>query len=668
MAYSPLSVQNPFKVYVETTPVVGADGWRKYDGDGEAIAWVETEELRPLRISDVSGRVPSTAVLEYLGGGTAPLRTGGGYTASTGLDAQGNPAGAIVKPSVCGLMDMVRIVECVPAEGEEEAYEKPIFQGLVVGIAPDWTKETTAILCADWRWLMARTPVLGWTYYYLAGEAEAHEFLQESLAVFNPKGLPNRYAGPDVATYPASICGESSVHSGHWARAHVWNGLRWHFSTNVPTDAGEELVNSTAHYMAWPALEEEGHGGGLFGDCVWPDLALGGKYLDQALELLARRGAGYDWWVRPPEPGEDLSTLELYGTAPDTIEAGQEHISLARGELYKSPAQSPREVLGGSPAWDAGQVALEVIGLGARKKFDLSFDTVSGTLVKDWTSTQRTAWLGLSLAERRRQYRNVFRRFVVPDDVDWVGEYGWPVGVLRQRLAGAQLLSIDSATVGADGRPVRLRAQIWRSADSGSSWEELPADRGTVSILPSGIGVELAEAAREKPWTWDGTFESPAEYDLRITVSVEGDERLMPGISAIEGTDWPRLTRLVLAEQFGYEARREAYMNASGSPAAPVMDGGTATLFGDGADDEIRDDTGQLAELMGQVIDQLGRLGRSGPIPLKGIRTDIRPGMVLDDVTGGGTGRPDEPFDTVIRRVTYEFGDHPKTTVYVEAD
>lgn len=667
----PREVHPEIRVYAEETPIMGADGWRKYDGDGEPIYWSLSAELKCVSIRHRAGKTPSQAVLEICGKDTDPLRPAGGYVAGTGLDANGAGQGAIVRPAACHLMEQVKIVKVTPAVDEDPEVETELFRGIVTDIIPDWATERTQVVVSDWRWLLARTPILGWTYFYQVGEVDQHEFLLESLPIFNQGGRPDKYDGDDVATYPASICGPDHEDGAPWTRGDIWNGLRHHYQEEVPEDGGgDQLIPATSHYLDWPAVAAAGHGGGLFGSAIWQNLALGGKCLDQALELLLRQRAGYDWWVRPAAGEEELSVLELFGTAPGTIEGAQSHVTLKRGTPYLSPKDSERDVLAGSPAWNADKVALEIVGLGAKKKFDLTFDTVAGTLIVDWDAIQEEAWCLLTPAEKRKQYRNVFSRYIVPEDLDWVTEFGWAANVLRKRLAGTTLLSFDEATFGADGRPVRLRAQVWRSTSGGEpyTWEEISQEYGGCTPVANGLGIELAGAAREKFWSWDGNLETPTAHEIRITITVEADERLSPAASAISGAYWPRIQRLLLDEQFEYQARREAHMNADGDPLAPVLDGGTDTLFGDGNDDPIRDDGAKLAEAMGDMIDQLGRLGRSGAIKVSGLRTDLVPGVVLDDVTGGGADRPSEPFDTVIRGVDWDLGMHPTTTIHLEAD
>lgn len=656
MAYSALSKFGTLAVYVEQTPVVGADGWRRYDGGGEEIDWTETPGLKLVGFNRTSGAPPSEAILEVLGQTDAgPLHGTGPMIAGSGLDSTGSPAGSIVRPEQAWMTDQVKIVHT--PYGEESG--TIVFRGLVTGVIPAWRTESGAVhlVVSDQRWLMQGAPIVGWRHYNPA--LEESSFLAAFLPVFNPNGKGNRCT---VSGYETEIITPGwGASSAFWARGHVWNGLREHFLE--PEADPEDVINYLSHAIDWPELASDGDWAPLFdADNVWPDMAIGGIYCDKALDLLVHKRGGHDWWLAP-DGGNDLPVLTLYGTAPGTIAASQTRVSFARGTAGQTVQQAEADVIGGGPSWDASRVALQVLGLGARKRYDLSFDTVAGSAGHGWLSEELTAWLGLSDAERRKQYKNVLRRFVVPLAMDWVSEFGWTANVLGEKLAGAQLVSTDPGSSGSDGQPVRLRAQVWRSKDSGSTWEELPQTYGGISPIAGGLGIELAEAARDKFWTWDGDEGDPVVYDLRLTISVECEERLAVDPVKLEGTDWPRRDRLLLDDHFKYEARRKAYMNQVGG--SPVLNGGTPDVLGPAADQVVRNDGDRMSLAMVNLADQLARLGREGDIVLSGFRPELKPGDVLEEITGGDVT---EPFGCVIRKVKFEFGDEPKTTVWLEAD
>lgn len=664
MAYSPVTSAKALRVYVETTPVIGEDGWRKYDGGGSAVGWVLRPELHPLSISLTSGPTPSTAQLQQIAADAGPLHVEGPFVAGVGLDANGDPEGEIVKPSACGMMDQVKIVEVTPAGGGEPESETVLFIGIVTEIIPDWKAGTARIVCSDFRWLFPRTPVIGGTFWYQIGEEQAHEFLLACLPVFNARGLPDKYNGADVEDWPASFTGPGRSNAAYWTRGDIWNWLRYHFNTNVPVGEGEEeheVLCSTAHYLDWPEVVAAYYGELLDAANVWPDFMTGGHGLDKVLNQLVRKRGGHDWWLRPNQTGEKAA-LELFGTSPDTVDTARQTLfALARGTPGQNVEEAQPDVLGGSPAWNADRVFLSVRGLGARKRYDLTFDTVAGTLEKGWTPAEQAAWLALSNFERRRQYKNVFCRWVIPTEIDWADKFGWAINILRNRPVSPLLWT---TALGPNGQPVRLRAQAWRKI-SGGDWEAMPTGHGECSPFPGGAGVHLADQVREKLWTWNADEGSPAAWDLRITVAIEADERLQSSPRTLEGTGWPRLECLILDEAAVYAARREAWMNATAG--VPVLDGGTAALFGEGDDDAIQNGVTRLTSPAEVLLSQLARLGREGHIQISRIRSELTPGCVLTEVTGGGT-RPTEPFNVVIRKVVFAFGDKPTTTVHVEAD
>ena len=286
------------RVYVAANQQLDGEGWRVYD----APEWELRPELKPTAIALTSGATPSSADLVYMASDAGPLHSPGTLFETLGLDAQGNVGGIVAEPAACRVTDQVKICFAPTAAsptGEDEPTEPEetvVFLGLVTKVRPDWASDTVTVHCEDYRWLMQGAPVLGGTFYH--SPTETFGFLLEHLPVFNRGGKKDRYAEVEsLHAFVAEGLVTEAANADWWYRGHVWNWLRHHFNTGVPGD----LV-STAHYLDWPELAPDGLGAALFAGSAsvtankntWPNLALGGQYLDKALAQLVAAASGAD--------------------------------------------------------------------------------------------------------------------------------------------------------------------------------------------------------------------------------------------------------------------------------------------------------------------------------------------------------------------------------------
>ena len=82
-----------------------------------------------------------------------------------------------------------------------------------------------------------------------------------------------------------------------------------------------------------------------------------------------------------------------------------------------------------------------------------------------------------------------------------------------------------------------MKLQIWRSKDSGATWEP-KLDYIGVEVLPDCCGIRFDAAGRDpkNPWTWNGDTTTPVVYDIMVTMAVETMEPLDATIDLAGGT------------------------------------------------------------------------------------------------------------------------------------
>jgi len=616
-------------------PVRASAVVRVYSGGTDLAApdWALAAGARLARLVRSSGREPSLALIVLE---NAPADT----VVNTGIGPDGSDDCPLVEPAGFGLHTLVKVTV------ESGGAEVTAFLGLVAAHRYDLGAERFIVEARDYRWLLEKIPVLGREVY--RPSSETYQFIPEALPVFNAAGAADRYA--ESMSLPA-FAAAASGSAAHWQRGDAWNYLRYHWNVSPP-----EGWISTEDWLDWPEADPEGALGFLYEDSgAAPELALGGLTLAAAVDRLVRGAGAYSWTL---EYVGDQARLVAFGTLqPGT---GQRSLSLARGTPGGTVLTERPEVTGGELRLDAARTVARVRALGAPEAYDVSFDTLAGTLVPSWSSAHQAAWLALPEGERARAYPAVFSRWVVPDDLDWTEIFansGEETACCeeRARALGALLLSADAGTVGADGRPVRLGLQLWRSQDGGLSWEPPPAGV-TATVLAGSPGIELSAGARQELvrspggaaecWSWDG---QDSAHALRVTASLVADRRLARSEQRA-GTPWPAGEAVLVAPQCRYQARRQAWVPAvEGLPAA---EGGTPELFGQDAPDPIRDDGPALADLAAEALADLARPRLTGEILLPGLRADVAVGDWLVKLSGGGL-RPDLEVRSAVRRVEW---------------
>ena len=201
------------------------------------------------------------------------------------------------------------------------------------------------------------------------------------------------------------------------------------------------------------------------------------------------------------------------------------------------------------------------------------------TLVPGWRPDEEAEWLTQSTASTNVSfYPDVFRSWVIPDDLDWVevwgldDKVGWQLFFEKDRQWLNRLLtSYYDLTLGVyRSRRVHFQTQIWRAmrgirvnSDGDTAYgdaegEPLHGMEDWYMAQPSydiiedgrGIGFRLDEAARSNslyvqenadtgpersPWSWNGEpptgddkddYSNVRTFEMAMTIAIKGDEEL----------------------------------------------------------------------------------------------------------------------------------------------
>lgn len=651
----------------------GREWWWAASPPG-TLVWTQQERMRRLVINDGEGSAPGICVVRVTHAPTdARIASGNLLTAVTDLRPDGTND-TVYAPLGLKWGDAIA-VDFAETPASETATTR--FLGWLIswehdlGIPGGFT-----LTFVDARWLMSKIAVFGtWTWSDIGGGDSA--WLEDSLPVFNPHGRPNLVIdGVDGE----SLSDTDAPTATQFTRGDIWNYLRQMHSTTVQTGAVD-----TSKWLTWTKAAAGGFGDELFDNggsgesSVFAELSPGGKTLAQAIDLVVKKRSDLSWMLDHTR-STGKSSLRIIKTGYDVgyICTGQTAVTIKRGDIAQTPLTGAPEVIGGSIKLGVESTATQVRLLGDRKRFDVSFDTVSGSLTEAWSAADETAWIALYSADDEdpdvsRLYPDVFRKFVVPRTFDFETFLGWPITWRKVRRGEGYL-----ETTAYDDSSKRVKMFVWRSTDSGSTWKPIYSSIN-VGLTTDGIGIIFTEGARqERCWlpdddpdfyTWDGNTSSPTTYDFRITVSVEADERIEADDAMVPPDGFPTLQRLTIDDHYRYAARRSCYVHVDGS--GNIVDQVTANdpaLKGNGSDEVIQNDAAAMGEVLSKQLSQSGVPRASGRIKLKGTRYDLYVGDYVSELSGGGADgtRPAIYVNNVIAGMTFLCdGSRPETEVTI---
>lgn len=715
--WSPLSVPPICRVFVSGTTATSADGKRKEvrrqsGRDLSKVTWVHEPRLQVSGWNLESGAAAHSCTIIVPGnsGASTPLVTDFGLVWGVDTTNDGEKLGVVMRPDGIYWWDDIMVMAYAPDDTDQsEPVGTCVFRGVVADVWEDLASGVPGFTALGPRFLLEGARLHGANVW--DDRNDCYVWVPEILPVFNDDGTADMADDSKVEeSMDAAAQGDAAkkalepafTHVGgvsglSWTRGKVWNYIRKHWQVSPKGS----VVLPLSGWLDIIELSSEGTGAALFNVTDTYDgiskyenrrlsMALHGKRLNTALAHLARHSSDHDITVRP---GDDKSTLLLYGTGSSTIESVQRRLSLRRGEIGR--AVNASTTLGGRPEITGGRLGYSVRNsytrvryYGARKELDLTIDTVAGSLVEGWLSADQTTY---NSADRDNDDAmvtpSVYRRYVIADTVDWVGDYAFAIHLLRAGALGATLASGDTGTASASGRLVRVRAQAWYSTDGGSTWTDV---KSPFVVQTKSLAVEFPHSARygnKTRFTWNGNRGSASSYDLRVTVKVTLDERLMV-TAGEEPAGWPARELIRVDENYRYRARRNCRIRTDNgkppddslSPGDVVLDGGTmcnpaaGAVSGGAADDDvIRDDTEYLNAAANALHSQLSRPALNGEIVLRGVRLDIWPGDYIEKIVGGGgagaTGvkRTDWPVRAVVRAVRVSVAAQ-ETTLVLEID
>jgi len=695
--WKPLNPAAICRVYVGSKMAEGSDGgalgYRATPRDLGSVSWRYDARYQVSRVTLNSGGAPDRCVLTLPGNSEGALVTDYGLVWGVDHDNVGEELAPVLRPDGLYALDDILVTIDTPGDVEpDEVTGYPIFRGHVWSWAEDLASGLPRIVALGPRAMMEGIDVHGVQIWDKVNADYA--WLGAYRPVFNRGGEPDRCDVDDIyEDNPEAPMRPCFTHRGgytgnYWTRGDVWNYLRYHWQ-EIPHKHSSIPLGLNG-WMNVPELSAEGHGAGMF---TVPgaesgtysrarQISLAGYDLKKAFVSLARERGNYDIAV---EHGESASNLVLYGTGKSTISVSQQRITLRRGEITKKVNDDAEdggqpEVFAGTLGYSVRRARTRVRAMGAPKRIDVTFDMSDGTLERGWLSDDEALWVALSDGSKRagRKYGSVFRRYVIPDDIDWTDDFGLAIQLLCKRGLGARLLTSDSNAAGGPAR-IKVQAQYYNGG-----WIDCPH-----RFWPDGdeLSVVFANGCRfgDDRWSWNGNEVSPAERDVRITVSLELDERIYTMVGS-EPAGWPPLVRALVDERaYRYDARQNCHLrthngkppDAETTPGRPLHDGGTMCSpvcgWPAGAEDPIRDDTDRLEAAANELRDQLARAMVTGPITVDGLRPDIRVGAYVEKVSGGGgagrTGvtRADFPVKAVVRKIEID-NEHQQTSLHFKGD
>jgi hypothetical protein len=219
-----------------------------------------------------------------------------------------------------------------------------------------------------------------------------------------------------------------------------------------------------------------------------------------------------------------------------------------------------------------------------------------------------------------------------------------------------QLLTLGYANKGGTDpvsvlRP--LRFQIWRSKNSGATWESKPDSIG-VEILPDCCGIRFSANARnpKDPWTWNGNTGAPVVYDLMVTLAIETTEPIDSTIDLTVASS--RVREYFMDGGNAYTAVKRVNavinINSDSNPTALAPDttktntkgpNGTKTFGTKGTPDVFYDESDAMAADLRCRLHMKNAACIQGSLLLTGLRIDPWPiGCLVGTLTVAG----DEPI------------------------
>lgn len=342
--------------------------------------------------------------------------------------------------------------------------------------------------------------------------------------------------------------------------------------------------------------------------------------------------------------------------------------------------------------------------------------TPKGALQPGWTKDDQDEWVAIFDANSDLElFPNVFRSWIVPDDIDWVAVWnqaataqGFRMFLEKERQHLGDLISAAfEKTKGIfRSRKQRLPVFIWRAyqgipinaAGDEEKYDGNVGDAvqdqtrwklrvGDVDILTDGrLGFQLGPDARRgdgqvvfedgatdatngktrSPWSWNGETDIPQAYEMFMTFAVAVDEDLYD-TKALKDDPAQLLLR-----DFG--PRQEAHRNSGSEYQQHIINNsviearGTKLhqpLFATGGNLLARDDTAEIAARVMLDINRLAKPDIEGDLNLDRIRTEFIPGQAINHLRFGNDTALDVRVDCIISKVIHNFTGKNQTILQI---
>lgn len=587
---------------------------------------------------------------------------------------------------------------------------KILFSGLVTDISQRWSpsEDQAVIIAHDWRWWLARAPVVGsfWVNLDVDGDlAGDFEYRSGWHWHVNPNGEPNLIWQSDkpLMCPPRYGLGDdeqpAKASEKHQDKAALWtNESLLEYVRFILTDEAEDQAqanNEHAWYqtlhtnIVWPA----GLGNSLAAvdDRVAEERDWNGVSVLEVMDTAIRSSGPLALYATPNNAKSTLSIIKTRYDATESTDLNRPNEGDADSTLENTLVAYKGEI-----AENIHNTHTRVVTAGGLIFIErrVMYHTESDGLLKCWTQDEEDEYeayitarmededelLDVAVRAANRAFPAVGAAYRLNPTYDFTAdtsEEGKNLSALYRPILG-NLLSSYKYSGQNFRRPILFEYQPFSADPDTGVWYSAMYNDG---LLIDADGTIWLQGLREAGITLlirtidDGAAASVAARKLRVTIAIPCDHRLHYGEKiSVDSSDLP-----LNEAASGDESRMEffldtlLYQEVSGnrdqvgdrpgviskeirvdSYPIPQSSGGTvaADLDGIGATASLRDDTLKLEDHVSKRIKDFGRVDKTGYIFIRDILAPLEPGKMVRNLKN--TSGDDYPLSGVITAVVLD--------------
>jgi len=514
------------------------------------------------------------------------------------------------------------------------------------------------------RWRMSKYVVRG-TIWHNTNEADP-QFYENTLPVFNAEGKRDMWVdnagNRQLEFYHPDFKYAGVYWTAKWRLGDILNYLRKLYWEIVPATGLTILgIKGCSTYMNWPEVTTVTHPW-LFEtdgfEQVYPDFALGGMTLLEAIDTIIRKAGQGAEWTTTFDYDTVMWDLEFYDRN------GTDSLTLSRGTMgatIGSP-DDPPEISAGHVGydWTDAADAVRVFGRPLKYECTIAYDpdnvmnSVFPDMIKiDWDATAQTNYTSAEIATDAAadtDFPSVFTKFRFLETKNWSAAFGI-AGISQQGEREVLREMLTKAVTGGG----EIQGKVWR-------W--LRTDDGTPIFMSQPETVSLTfnqdfsfsvhgHYTRDEviPGTEnDDTPKSPrflcsipadaSPWSVKpfiITLAVYGDERAVALTQEDSPEDWPPHLEDTpdiskLENHWRYKVLH--FLDADGKP---TEDNPVSTQIVSVPTEKVLDNQNELDAIAIRRRRTVERPMCEGALEFGGnLHWAVVPGLRLDTITGGG--------------------------------